>query len=433
MLETGKLFPGDTSALMAGLTGLDRFAIVRHMASSAERTDVAPLLGVAKDGSAVFLDRDGAVVHLARIVDTRGNVPQDQAILRMRQSTEHQTAGARVLRAGAVGPAVDGTLNQANVGIVNPSGALQHQNTVAQIRHRINALTPNLTVAFLNEGHNVDFDLAPGEPSLPHVAAGYRLAGTDAQRWAALRWGLFDGATQAAIAIRGGHGATRLLDEFHNHVEAAKARQWPLISDVPIPAKRIAGYSDFTAVLLAAYSRLGWAGIHGPMLAAGGNAASRASLARALTLAPADLHANNLVANLHRVGPRPNNDIRGVMLGGNLAIVNAMYGSQFFPSLEGALLLVEEVNEQGRKIDRMIEGLKHRGAAGQVKAVVVGRTTNINSNAVATLFQRSWNVPCVSGLTFGHGAGNTNLALWVGLEYELQFPQAGGAHLFLRP
>ena len=60
-----------------------------------------------------------------------------------------------------------------------------------------------------------------------------------------------------------------------------------------------------------------------------------------------------------------------------------------------------------------------------------GRTTNIDSNAVATLFHESWNVPCVSGLASGHG--NPNLALWVGLEYELQFPQAGRASLFLRP
>lgn len=359
--------------------------------------------------------------------------PRDQVRLRMPPLTEHQTTGAPVLRAGVVGPAVDGRQNAAHIALVSPSGALDGANNLVQI----NALTPNFTNVFTAAGHRVTFDLAPGEPSPTHIAGAYRLAGTDAQRWASLRWGLFDPATSAAIAIRGGHGATRLLDELAAHVTAQliprQARRWPLIPPVHelFPPKRVVGYSDFTAVLLAVYSLLGWASIHGPMLSSPGNAASRTRLIAALTTAPANLHPNNLVdANLGLVGAAPAS-IRGVLLGGNLALIDALYGSPFFPSLQGALLFVEETNEEGRKIDRMIEGLKHRGAASQVRAVVVGHTTNIDSNAVATLFHESWNVPCVSGLASGHR--NPNLALWVGLEYELRFPQAGGASLFLRP
>ena len=356
--------------------------------------------------------------------------PRDQALLGTPLPTEHQTTDVPVLQAGNVGPALNGRQNAAHIALVSPSGALDPPNDLAQI----NALTGSFTTRFNSVGHQVTFDLAPGEPSSPHVAGAFRLAGTDAQRWASLRWGLFDPATSAAIAIRGGHGATRLLDELAAHVNAQQARRWPLIPPLRVlfPPKRIAGFSDFTAVLLAVYSLLGWASIHGPMLAAPGNAASQTSLIAALTRAPADLHPNNRVdARLTLVGPAPANAIRGVLLGGNLSLVDALYGSPFFPSLQGALLFVEEDNEQGRKIDRMIEGLKHRGAAGQVRAVVVGRTTNIDSNAVATLFHESWRVPCVSGLASGHG--NPNRALWVGLEYELQFLQAGRASLFLRP
>jgi muramoyltetrapeptide carboxypeptidase len=356
--------------------------------------------------------------------------PRDQALLRTPAPTEHQTTGAPVLQAGNVGPAVNGTQNTARLALVSPSGALDGANDLAQI----NALTGSFTNRFNSAGHQVAFDLAPGEPSPPHVAGAYRLAGTDAQRWASLRWGLFDPATSAAIAIRGGHGATRLLDELAAHVNVQQARRWPLIPPLRVlfPPKRVAGFSDFTAVLLAVHSLLGWASIHGPMLSSPGNAASQTSLIAAITTAPANLYPNNRVdANLRLVGPAPANPIRGVLLGGNLALVDALYGSPFFPSLQGALLFVEETNEEGRKIDRMIEGLKHRGAAGQVRAVVVGRTTNIDSDAVATLFHESWRVPCVSGLASGHG--NPNHALWVGLEYELQFPQAGRASLFLRP
>src|SRR5262245_4310295 len=51
---------------------------------------------------------------------------------------EHQVTGAAVLRAGAVGPAVDGTTNVAHIGLVSPSGAFSGANQLAQI----NALRP---------------------------------------------------------------------------------------------------------------------------------------------------------------------------------------------------------------------------------------------------------------------------------------------------
>jgi muramoyltetrapeptide carboxypeptidase len=351
---------------------------------------------------------------------------------------EHQVVGAPVLRAGAVGPAVDGTVNLAHIGLVSPSGAFPGSQLTA-----INGLTPTFVNAFARANHRVSLDLATNPPS-PAFSdeAQFSFAGTDAQRWESLRWGLFDPATVAAIATRGGHGATRLLDELAAWITAQHAvraaPRWPLIppEHVLFPPKRIVGFSDFTAVLLAVYSLLGWASIHGPMLCCPGDGASRTRLVEILTTAPANLYPNNLVqANLNLVGAAPANPIRGVMLGGNLALVDALYGSPFFPSLQGGLLFAEETNEEGRKIDRMIEGLKQRGAASQARAVVVGHTTSIPPRAVATLFQRSWNVPCVFELPSGHRVppNNTNLALWIGLEYELQFPAAGGASLFLRP
>ena len=348
---------------------------------------------------------------------------------------EHQVAGAAVLRAGAVGPPVNGTQNLAHIGLVSPSGAFPPANQLTAI----NNLRPTFVNLFANAGHRLIFDLAPAEPSpVFSDEAVFRFAGTDAQRWASLRWGLFDPATVAAMATRGGHGTTRLLDELAAWIVAQRivrgASRWPRIppDHVLFPPKRIVGFSDFTAILLAMYSLLGWASIHGPMLCCPSNAASRTRLVEILTRAPANLYANNLVqADLTLVGAAPANPIRGVLLGGNLAMIDALYGSPLLPSLQGALLFAEEVNEEGRKIDRMIEGLKQRGAASQVRAVVVGHCSDINPRAVATLFQRSWNVPCVFELQAGHG--NPNLALWVGLEYELRFPAAGRASLFLRP
>ncbi|MEO8077435.1 MAG: hypothetical protein ABI818_13985 [Acidobacteriota bacterium] len=172
------------------------------------------------------------------------------------------------------------------------------------------------------------------------------------------------------------------------------------------------------------------------MLCCPGDGLSRRRLVDILTRTPANLYPNNLVqANMTLVGARPVNPVRGVLLGGNLSLVGALYGSPFLPSLQGALLFVEETREEGRKIDRMIEGLKQRGAAAQVRGVVVGHCSDIGPRAVATLFERSWHVPCVFELAAGHRVppDNTNLALWIGLEYELRFTAPRTATLFLRP
>jgi muramoyltetrapeptide carboxypeptidase len=352
---------------------------------------------------------------------------------------EHQTAGAPALMAGVVGPAVDGTANLAHVALVAPSGAFTAAgSTQVAEQNRINALVPNFVADFNSAGHQVAFDLAPNEASAAFAdESAYSLAGTDTQRWNALRWALFDQATVAVMATRGGHGATRLLDELSTAARLRRMirRAIPLLGAFgqPLfPPKRVVGFSDFTAVLLAAYNLFGWASIHGPMLCCRSTAAARTRLVEILTRAPAALYPGNLVqGNLNLVGARPAAAVRGVMLGGNLSLVDALYGSPFLPSLQDGLLFVEETNEEGRKIDRMIEGLKQRGAAAQARGVVVGHCSNITAQAVATLFQRSWNVPCVYELDAGHT--NPNMALWIGLEYELQFPAAGGAQLLLRP
>ncbi len=358
--------------------------------------------------------------------------------LRLPPPVEHDVAGARVLQAGLVAPRVDGTRNLAHVAIVSPSNPLAGANQAATLA----PLIGNFQARFAAAGHRVSLDFAQNEPSPPfRDESDHRYAGTDAQRSAALLSGLFDAGSTAVVASAGGHGATRLLDELAARVASALAQQAPRVwprrpraREVFTP-KRVVGFSDFTAVLLASYSLLGWAGIHGPMLCCTGGGASLDRLVRALTRDPGDLDPGNVVdGNLTLVGPAPAGPVRGVLLGGNLSLVETLYGSPFFPSLQGGILFIEELNEEGRKVDRMIEGLKQRGAAAQARAVVVGQVIgggSVGAREVATLIQRSWNLPCAFGLRAGHDTPNR--ALWIGLEYELQFPRAGRASLLLRP
>lgn len=346
-----------------------------------------------------------------------------------------ETKGTGVqLKPGRVGPSITLAKGGRSIAIVAPSGAVTRRvkGVKKPVPHsllpkHLSSLTRSMRLEFRKVGHpRVSFRRAPGEPSAPYRLARYSFAGSDSQRWDALSWGLFGVDTQSMLAIRGGYGAMRLLDRLRRQVQFLKSHH------APIGVKRIAGFSDFTAILLAAHTLLGWASIHGPMLSASGGPRSRRLLARAMTTSPSQLYKNQKVSSLRSTGSPGSGTIRGVLLGGNLSIVDALYGSDILPSLNGAILFVEEVKEPGRKIDRMIQSLKIRGAANQVRAVVVGRTSHLPPNIVASLLQDSWGVPVVFGLPAGHGSG-TNLPVWIGLEHELQFGSAKTAALYIRP
>lgn len=379
-----------------------------------------------------------------RVVDGHGRVPLDRAIVRAPLAAEHQVSGASALTAGRVGTAVNGTSGTANIGLMSPSGAFPSPgpNTVATVTSNITSEKARFVTAFSTAGHTVDYTLASGHPTATHTDsnANYTLAGTDAQRLDSLVFGMFDASIQAGMAIRGGHGATRLLSSLAMQIGVqqtigAFARMGGAFGfggRDPTAPRRLVGYSDFTAITLTAFFQLNWAGLHGPMLTST-NAGSIATLVTAMTQPPASLYPGNQVASgLTVAGTAPSSSVRGVLIGGNLSLVHALYAGPSCPSLQGAILFIEEVGEDGRKIDRMLETLKHRGAAQQVRAVVVGRCSNINSAKVAGLVRNSWNVPVVSGLAAGHGSGG-NLPLWIGLEHELQFPTGGGANLVLIP
>ena len=52
---------------------------------------------------------------------------------------------------------------------------------------------------------------------------------------------------------------------------------------------------------------------------------------------------------------------RGRLLGGNLAVLSSMAGSPYWPAFDGAILVLEDVNEYIYRVDRMLSTLKNAG------------------------------------------------------------------------
>ena len=180
-------------------------------------------------------------------------------------------------------------------------------------------------------------------------------AGSDEQRFAALREVMADPAVDAVWFARGGYGSNRIAE--------AAAR------DVPDAArsKQVMGYSD-TGFLLAAFRELGLEVAHGPMpqdiVRDGGAAAIDRALDWLVRRDPAT------------VEPR----LRQPAMAFNLTVLSKLLGTSFEPDFTGVELLIEEVSEHHYKIDRLMFHVTSNANIQKVARIRLGRASDIPEN-----------------------------------------------------
>jgi muramoyltetrapeptide carboxypeptidase len=110
---------------------------------------------------------------------------------------------------------------------------------------------------------------------------------------------------------------------------------------------------------------------------------------------------------------------QGVLLGGNLCLLAASLGTQDFPDLTGAVLLLEEVDEPPYKVDRMLTQLRRAGALDHLAGIALGQFTRCADDWPVTvadvLTERlgDLGVPVLGGLPVGHGYGQLTVPLGV--------------------
>lgn len=240
--------------------------------------------------------------------------------------------------------------------------------------------------------------------------AGY-LAGPDQARLADLQGLLDDPSVRAVFCARGGYGSQRIVP----HLDWTGLRRAP---------KVVVGYSDATALLLAVVRAIGTA-VHGPMVAAdlacGLDEPSRERLSRLLG-DPEYRWEDSLPT-----GVRPGR-AAGRLLGGCLSVLAATAGTAHAPDTRGAVLFLEDVNEQAYRLDRLLLQLRQSGMLDGVAGVVFGTLDGCKPyegvtplDVVRDHFAES-PYPVAFGLPAGHsmaGANVTNLALPLGVRVEI--------------
>ncbi|MFI6446249.1 LD-carboxypeptidase [Kitasatospora sp. NPDC050543] len=197
----------------------------------------------------------------------------------------------------------------------------------------------------------------------PHVLATHprlgHLAGDDQDRADDLQRAWLDPAVNAVLCARGGYGVHRIIDLL----------DWDAMrSAAPKP---LVGFSDASSLHEAFAQRLGVATLYGPMGAAA-SFVSDGPTAEHLRRTLFEPATTTVLTSATAAALLPGR-ARGITAGGCAAVLAAERGIPGArPSFAGAILLLEDVNEQPYQLDRILTQLLRSGALDGVAGVALG-------------------------------------------------------------
>ncbi|HEY0822793.1 MAG TPA: LD-carboxypeptidase [Ramlibacter sp.] len=288
---------------------------------------------------------------------------------------------------------------QKRIYVFSPSSAVRNKAAVRRGVARLKAL-----------GHEVELD-----PSV--FATHMRFAGDDATRLAAVERAAASGA-DVAIITRGGYGLTRLLPQL----------PYKAIAKAIDRGTEFVGLSDFTAfqnAVLAETGRVTWSGP-----AVGEDFGVEAEPDEIMQACFEDLVSGQGEGTGWQLPAaerteRPLQE-KGVLWGGNLAIVAALAGTPWMPRVKGGILFLEDVHEHPYRVERMLTQLLYAGVLQKQKAILLGHFTNwlpvphdkgFKLRTVIEWLRTQVKAPVLTGLPFGHVP--TKVCLPVGAKVTL--------------
>ena len=234
-----------------------------------------------------------------------------------------------------------------------------------------------------------------------HDQFGY-LAGRDADRAADLQDAWTDPSVAAVLCARGGYGAQRMVDLLDWEAMGAAA------------PKVFGGYSDITGLHEAFATQLGVATLHAPMIGARSFVADgptaehlRATLfepEHVLTLTSST--AETLVPGV----------AHGITVGGCLSLLAADVGTPTArPGAAGAIVVLEDVEEDRYRLDRMLTQLLRAGWFDGVAGIALGSWADCEPGVRELVLDLlgPLGVPMVWDLGFGHCSSTITVPLGV--------------------
>ncbi|ECF3134560.1 muramoyltetrapeptide carboxypeptidase [Salmonella enterica subsp. enterica serovar Stanley] len=226
-----------------------------------------------------------------------------------------------------------------------------------------------------------------------------RFAGTDAERLADVNsLASLTSPDTIVMPVRGGYGASRLLDRIDWQALASRQQRYPLL---------ICGHSDFTAIQAGLLAQANVITFSGPMLAANFGAETLNTFTEQhfwLALRKAQF-------TVEWQGDGPQCDAQGTLWGGNLAMLISLIGTPWMPTIDKGILVLEDVNEHPFRVERMLLQLEYAGILNRQSAIVLGSFSGAAPNeydagysleSVYAFLRSRLSVPLITGLDFGH-------------------------------
>jgi muramoyltetrapeptide carboxypeptidase len=240
-----------------------------------------------------------------------------------------------------------------------------------------------------------------------HVVGRHRmlpyLSADDAERAADFTDAWMNPSVAGIVAARGGYGTQRMLAGL----------DWRRMAEVD--PKVLVGFSDVTSLHQAVATRLGLVSVHGHVATSLGDAdEASAERLRALLLEPASVTD---LLDAQDVSTLVGGVASGVLVGGNLSLLAAEVATPTCRPARGGVVLLEEIDEEPYRIDRMLTQLLRSGWFEGVAAIVVGAFTDCGpvEQVAAVLEDRlvPLGVPTVSAVDVGHTSTTLPIPLGV--------------------
>jgi len=236
-------------------------------------------------------------------------------------------------------------------------------------------------------------------------------SGTDEERLADLQEMLDDDQVKAVLCARGGYGTGRIIDK----IDFKKFKKQP---------KWIVGYSDITVLHSHLYSNYYISSLHSPMAGAFNDDGYKNEYVLSLknALEGKKLKYSCPVHEFNRKG-----EAIGELVGGNLAILAHLVGTDSDIKTRGRILFIEDIGEYLYNIDRMMHQLKRSGKLSRLAGLIIGGFTDVKDTErpfgqtayeIIREIIKEYDYPVCFGFPVSHT--DENYALKIGVGYKLK-------------
>lgn len=250
----------------------------------------------------------------------------------------------------------------------------------------------------------------------------FTYGGTDEERRADFQQMLDDPSINAIMCARGGYGFVRIIDKLD-------------FSNFKRNPKWIIGFSDVTVLHCHLAKNYNIASIHSKMCNSFPDDWTKAEPIQVETI----LSIKNALIGERMIYSAPvsqNNrtgKVDGILVGGNLSIIETLAGSDSDLNTNGKILFVEDTGEYLYSIDRMFWNLKRSGKLKNLKGLIIGGF-KVKPDDTGEEFGKSiydivlekvseYNYPIAFDFPVGHQ--RNNFALKCGVKHSFEVNETG--------